>query len=58
MEQSDAATLTIEQQFQLEVARGAVGRLTHAQAQAYVVEMMRQMMLKDNLLKHLLKTAP
>lgn len=49
--------LTLEQQFQLQVIKDQVGLLTLEQAQDYVVEMTRQMMIKDNLVKHLLKSA-
>lgn len=49
--------LTLEQQFQLQVLREQVRNLSHEEAQNYVVEIMRQMMTKDNLVKHLLKNA-
>ena len=50
-------SLTLEQQFQLQVLKEQVRNLSHEDAQKYVVEMMRQMMVKDNLVKHLLKNA-
>jgi hypothetical protein len=49
--------LTLEQQFKLQVLKDQVQALTLDQAQEYVVEMMRQMMVKDNLVKHLLKKS-
>ncbi len=49
--------LTLEQQFQLQVLKDQVRNLSHEEAQSYVVEVMRQMMVKDNLVKHLLKNA-
>ena len=49
--------LTLEQEFKLQVVRDQVTELTLEQAQEYVVEVMRQMMVKDNLVKHLLKSA-
>jgi uncharacterized protein YllA (UPF0747 family) len=49
--------LTLEQQFQLQVLKEQVRNLSHEDAQNYVVEMMRQMFVKDNLVKHLLKNA-
>ncbi|MBE9078583.1 NblA/ycf18 family protein [Romeria aff. gracilis LEGE 07310] len=49
--------LTLEQEFKLQVLRDQVKVLSVEQAQEYVVEVMRQMMVKDNLVKHLLKNA-
>jgi hypothetical protein len=51
------AQLTLEQQFKLQVLRDQVQELSREQAQEYLVEMFRQMMVKDNLVKHLLKNA-
>ena len=49
--------LSMEQQFKLKVLKDQVQDLSLEQAQDYVVEVMRQMMVKDNLVKHLLKNA-
>ncbi|MEA5464826.1 NblA/ycf18 family protein [Leptothoe sp. PORK10 BA2] len=49
--------LTLEQQFQLHRIKTQLRELSQEQAQEYVVEMARQMMVKDNLVKHLLKSA-
>ncbi|MBT9316616.1 NblA/ycf18 family protein [Leptothoe spongobia] len=49
--------LTLEQQFQLRMITLQVRELGLKQAQEYVVEITRQMMIKDNLVKHLLKSA-
>ena len=46
--------LTMEQQFKLKVIHDQVGSLSLEQAQEMVVEMMRQMFVKDNLVKDLL----
>ncbi|EDX86385.1 Phycobilisome degradation protein nblA [Synechococcus sp. PCC 7335] len=56
---SDAmpGSLSMEQQFKLKVVKDQVKGLSLEQAQEYVVEVMRQMMVKDNLVKHLLKNA-
>jgi hypothetical protein len=51
------ATLTLEQQFKLQVLKEEVKNLTQQQAQEYLIELFRQMMLKDNLVKHLFKNA-
>lgn len=50
-------SLSVEQQFKLKVVQDQVKGLSLEQAQEYVVEVMRQMMVKDNLVKHLLKNA-
>ena len=47
--------LTLEQQFKLEVLKDQIRKLTHEQAQEYLLEVFRQNMVKDNLLKQLLK---
>ncbi|MGL5871634.1 MAG: NblA/ycf18 family protein [Xenococcaceae cyanobacterium] len=51
------ATLTMEQEFKLQVLRDQVKDLTREQAQEYLLEVFRQMMVKDNLMKNLLKNA-
>ncbi|MEO1620188.1 MAG: NblA/ycf18 family protein [Cyanobacteria bacterium J06632_3] len=50
-------SLSVEQQFKLKLVQDQVRGLSLEQAQDYVVEVMRQMMVKDNLVKHLLKNA-
>lgn len=50
-------SLSMEQQFKLKVLQDQVQGLSLEQAQEYVIEVMRQMMVKDNLVKHLLKNA-
>ena len=49
--------LSIEQQFKLKVLHEQVQNLSKEQAQEYLLEMFRQMMVKDNLVKNLLKNA-
>lgn len=49
--------LSLEQQFQLKVYQKQVKELSQEQAQDYLIEILRQMMVKDNLVKHLLKKA-
>ncbi len=51
------AKLSLEQEFKLKVVRDQVKDMTKDQAQDFVVELFRQMMVKDNLVKHLLKKA-
>jgi hypothetical protein len=52
-----SASLTLEQQFKLEVLKDQVKSLSREQAQDYLIEVFRQMMVKDNLMKQLLKGA-
>ncbi|MEL6232214.1 MAG: NblA/ycf18 family protein [Cyanobacteria bacterium J06627_3] len=49
--------LSLEQEFELRLLKEQVKQLSLNQAQDYVVEMMRQMMLKENLFKHLMKQS-
>ncbi len=49
--------LSLEQQFKLQVLRDQVKSLTKEQAQEFLVELFRQMMVKDNLVKNLLKNV-
>ena len=52
-----SASLTLEQKFKLEVLKDQVKDLTQEQAQDYLIEVFRQMMVKDNLMKQLLRGA-
>ena len=52
-----SAQLSMEQQFKLKVLQEQVQNLSKEQAQEYLLEMFRQTMVKDNLVKHLLKNA-
>lgn len=49
-------SLSMEQQFKLEVLREQVKSLSQDQAQEYLLEVMRQNMVKENLLKYWMKT--
>ncbi|WP_017295016.1 NblA/ycf18 family protein [Geminocystis herdmanii] len=49
--------LSLEQQFKLEVLKDQVKKLSQEQAQEYLIEVFRQMMVKDNLMKQLFKNA-
>ena len=49
--------LSLEQQFMLNVYKQQVKELSQEQAQAYLLEVLRQMMVKENMVKHLLKHA-
>ncbi|CBN54216.1 NblA/ycf18 family protein [Kamptonema animale CS-326] len=49
--------LSLEQQFKLQVLRDEVKHLSLEQAQEYLVEVLRQSMVKENLYKNWLKSA-
>lgn len=51
------ATLSLEQQFKLQILREQVKHLELQEAHDYLLEMFRQTMVKDNLIKQLLKNA-
>ena len=52
---TEPGTLSLAQEFQLKVLREQVEKLSPDQAQEYLLEAMRQLMLKDNWLKHTFK---
>ncbi|MDV3349241.1 phycobilisome degradation protein nblA [Leptolyngbyaceae cyanobacterium CCMR0082] len=52
---STPGTLSLEQEFQLKVLREQVENLAPDQAQEYLLEAMRQLMLKDNWIRHTFK---
>ncbi len=54
---NESGQLSLEQQFKLKVLQEQVQDLSKEQAQEYLLEMFRQMMVKDNLFKHLIKHA-
>lgn len=47
--------LTLEQQFKLQILREEVKKLSLEQAQDYLIEVLQQNMLKDNIFKQMLK---
>jgi len=47
--------LTLEQEFKMQVWREEVSQLSQPEAQEYLLQVMRQLMVKDNLIKNLLK---
>ena len=50
-------TLTMEQQFNMKVYEDQVKGLSTDQAQDILLEIMRQLMIKDNVIRHLMKQA-
>ncbi len=47
--------LSLEQQFKLKVFQEQVQKLTQEEAQKYLLDMFRHMMVKDNMIKQLFK---
>ncbi|GET42793.1 MULTISPECIES: NblA/ycf18 family protein [Microseira] len=48
--------LSLEQQFNLKAYEQQVKGLSQEEAQGFLLEVMRQLMVKDNVIKHLMKT--
>nr|NP_848975.1 phycobilisome degradation protein [Cyanidioschyzon merolae strain 10D]API65565.1 phycobilisome degradation protein [Transformation vector pCCATCH]QFV16948.1 phycobilisome degradation protein [Cyanidioschyzon merolae]QFV17127.1 phycobilisome degradation protein [Cyanidioschyzon merolae]BAC76137.1 phycobilisome degradation protein [Cyanidioschyzon merolae strain 10D] len=49
--------LTLEQEFQLRVYRQQLMKLNQTQVQKHLIDVLKQMMLKDNFIKYLLRKA-
>lgn len=47
--------LSMEQQFNLRMYEGQIKDLSSEQAQNFLLEVMRQLMIKENVIKHLMK---
>ena len=47
--------LSLEQQFNLKMYEEQVKSLSSEEAQKFLMEVLRQLMVKDNMLKHLIK---
>ncbi|SKB15876.1 Phycobilisome degradation protein NblA homolog 2 [Planktothrix sp. PCC 11201] len=50
-----SANLSLEQQFKLQILREQVKNLNLEEAQDYLLELLRQSMVKDNLLRQWIK---
>jgi hypothetical protein len=50
-------TLTLEQQFELKKLEADVLRVPQDQAQEMIVELIRQLMVKNNVIKHLIRQS-
>jgi hypothetical protein len=51
----EPAALTLEQQFNLRAFASQVEKMSHAQAQDFLVQLYEQMILREAMYKHLLK---
>jgi Phycobilisome degradation protein nblA len=47
--------LNLEQKFNLKLYEDQVKELSHEESQKFLLEVLRQLMVKDNMIKHLLK---
>ena len=47
--------LTLEQEFELRMMLMSINKLDREQMQAYLIEATRQLMLKDNWIRHMFK---
>jgi hypothetical protein len=52
-----ALQLSLEQRFSAKMQESQVRELSREQAQEMLIELMRQLMIKDNVIKHLMKSA-
>ena len=48
-------TLRMEQEFRLQLLRDAVASASHEQLEEFLIELARQLMLKDNWIQHMFK---
>lgn len=55
MNETSQSNLTLEQQFKLKTLSDDVMKLTLPEAQAYLIEMFKKDMVKDNLIKEWMK---
>lgn len=53
-----AYELTLEQQFQMRLMEASADNMTHEQAQALLVQASRLLMIKDNVIRNLLRKTP
>jgi hypothetical protein len=52
-----ALQLSLEQRFSAKMQESQVRELSREQAQEMLIELMRQLMIKDNVIRHLMKKA-
>jgi Phycobilisome degradation protein nblA len=50
-------TLNLEQQFNLKIYQDQIRHMSQDQAQEALLEVMRQIMIKDNVIRHLMKSG-
>lgn len=50
-------SLSLEQEFNLKMYKEQVQGLSHEESQEFLLEVLRQLMVKDNMIKYLMKQA-
>nr|QUE28823.1 nblA [Porphyropsis coccinea] len=53
-----ANELSLEQQFKLTIYHETINKLDQQQSQQYLVDILKQAMMIDNIIKHMVKNAP
>nr|YP_010952188.1 phycobilisome degradation protein [Gloiopeltis furcata]WMP13857.1 phycobilisome degradation protein [Gloiopeltis furcata] len=54
---NDANKLTLEQEFKLAIYTKKVYRLSNKNIKMYLIETLKQMMIKDNIIKYFIKNS-
>nr|YP_010203987.1 phycobilisome degradation protein [Ahnfeltia fastigiata]UAT97698.1 phycobilisome degradation protein [Ahnfeltia fastigiata] len=49
--------LTLEQEFKLEIYRKKVQKLSEGESRKYLIATLKQMMIKDNVIKYFIKNS-
>ena len=47
--------LSLEQEFKLTIYNDKIGSMSTTQSQEYLIEILKQMMIVDNIIKHMVK---
>ena len=50
--------LSLEQEFKLAIYNEKINKMNTVQSQTYLVEVLKQMMIIDNIIKHMVKNTP
>nr|YP_010337765.1 phycytochrome bilisome degradation protein [Sahlingia subintegra]UNJ17350.1 phycytochrome bilisome degradation protein [Sahlingia subintegra] len=50
--------LSLEQEFKLAIYNEKINKMNTAQSRIYLVEVLKQMMIIDNIIKHMVKNTP
>nr|QUE29979.1 nblA [Erythrocladia irregularis] len=53
-----ANELSLEQQFKLAIYDDKISKLTHKQSHNYLIDILKEMMIMDNIIKHMVKNNP
>ena len=49
--------LSLEQEFKLTIYNDKINKMTTEESQEYLIEILRQMMILDNIIKHMVKNT-